>query len=68
MDKFKLTEMGEEGIDYVVTHDSMIPQLSFHAVNGTCSFQTMRIKGCVSTRTLFLLIDSGSTQNFMNMK
>ena len=35
---------------------SIPPQLSFHALTGTYSFQTMRIKGAVGMRIMYLLI------------
>lgn len=54
--------LGEE----LIVEDSMSPQLSLHALIGICSFQTMRIRGSKGTRTLYLLINSGSSHNFLD--
>ena len=53
-------EVMEEVTDLAEADDSVPPQLSFHALNGTYSFQTMRIKPRAGTRTLFFLINLGS--------
>lgn len=54
--------------EQLVLKDSALPQLSLHALTGICSFSTMRIKGSKGTITLFLLIDSGSSHNFLDSK
>ncbi|PKI36768.1 hypothetical protein CRG98_042845, partial [Punica granatum] len=41
-------------------------QISLHALLGTRSFQTMRLVGTVGKRLLHVLVDSGSTHNFLN--
>lgn len=41
-------------------------QLSWNAMWGTSSNQTMMIKGCCGKVRLHILIDSGSTHNFIN--
>ena len=58
----------EEDGGILPVNDSVAPQLSLHAINDTCGFQTMRIRGHGGARTLFLLLDSGSTHNFMDNK
>lgn len=45
--------------------DSVLPQLSLQALTRICSFQTMRIEGTKGTRNLLLLINSGSSHNFL---
>lgn len=40
-------------------------QLSSNALNGLTSHQVMRLKGTHDKRTLYILVDSGSTYNFL---
>ena len=42
------------------------PQLSLHALEGTYNYQTMRLRGSVGRKGLCILIDSGSTHNFID--
>ena len=44
------------------------PQLSIHAMEGTYSYQTMRLRGAAGKRMLCILIDSGSTHNFIDVR
>ena len=44
------------------------PQLSIHALESTYNYQTMRVKGSVGRKSLCILIDSGSTHNFIDMR
>lgn len=44
------------------------PLISIHALTGLPSFSTMRVKGAMGTRQLHILIDSGSTHNFLDVK
>lgn len=44
------------------------PQISIHAIMGVNSFSTMRIVGTIGTRQIQILIDSGSTHNFLDSK
>lgn len=41
-------------------------QISVHALTGALSYRTMRIKGKVKKCTFTILIDSGSTHNFLD--
>ncbi|GJY87372.1 reverse transcriptase [Tanacetum coccineum] len=41
--------------------------ISFNAINGTSTYQTMRISGHVSKHTLHILVDCGSTHNFLDL-
>uniref|UniRef100_A0A803MMI9 Uncharacterized protein n=1 Tax=Chenopodium quinoa TaxID=63459 RepID=A0A803MMI9_CHEQI len=43
------------------------PQISVHALAGNQSFQTMRVKVRVQGKDLHILIDSGSTHNFVDV-
>ncbi|XP_021768532.1 uncharacterized protein LOC110732838 [Chenopodium quinoa] len=42
------------------------PQISMHALAGNQSFQTMRVIGRIQGKDLHILIDSGSTHNFVD--
>ncbi|XP_076944279.1 uncharacterized protein LOC143614842 [Bidens hawaiensis] len=44
------------------------PQISLNAITGNPSFSTMKIVGNIGTKPLQILIDSGSTHNFLNDK
>lgn len=42
------------------------PQISVHALSGSFSFRTMRLKGQIKKHPITILIDSGSTHNFLD--
>lgn len=42
------------------------PEISIHALLGSISFQIMRIKGRVRIKTIQILIDYGSSHNFLD--
>ena len=44
------------------------PQLSLDALEGTYNFQTIRLKRVVGKKRICILIDSGSTHNFLDAK
>ena len=56
-----------EGCDETEEEDS--PLISINAISGSTSrgFQTMRIAGRVGKRTIHILIDFGSTHNFLDL-
>ena len=64
----EIVTVGEEVQGLMEIDNSLSPQLSFHVISGTSSYQTTRVKGSVGTRIMFLLIDSGSTHNFLDAK
>lgn len=43
------------------------PHISIHAVAWGSGYQTMRVKGYVGNKALNMLIDYGSTHNFLNL-
>lgn len=45
--------------------DDIRPKVSVNAVLGVSDFRTMKIKGDHKKRTIFLLVDSGSTHNLL---
>lgn len=60
---------GELEVEEVTEGEDIVtPQLFVHALGSTCSHQTMRVRESKGTRTLFLLIDSGSSHNFLDKK
>ncbi|GJU22459.1 reverse transcriptase [Tanacetum coccineum] len=56
----ELIEETEELIQYS-------PHISLNAINGTSIYQTMRISGHVGKHTLHILVDCGSTHNFLDL-
>lgn len=43
------------------------PQLSLQALNGVSHYQTMRVTGMHDKKMLHILLDSGSTHNFLDL-
>ena len=43
------------------------PYLSLHALNGTFNYETMIMKEVVRKKILCVLVDTGSTHNFINV-
>ncbi|XP_021974785.1 uncharacterized protein LOC110869888 [Helianthus annuus] len=66
-------EEGEPLVD-IMGQDSVIdttlsdPLISIHALTGIPSFSTMQVVGNLGTKPLQILIDSGSTHNFIDEK
>lgn len=48
--------------------EEIIPQVSVNAVAGLSDYRTMKVKRVHNKRVVFILIDSGSTHNFMDEK
>ncbi|XP_047339547.1 uncharacterized protein LOC124943023 [Impatiens glandulifera] len=44
------------------------PSISIHALNGSKNYQTLRISGKVGQLSITILIDTGSTHNFINSR
>ncbi|GKD32652.1 gag-pol polyprotein, partial [Tanacetum coccineum] len=60
-------EIFEDCVEEVLIIDST-PQTSLNALSSLNSFQTMRVKGMFGKHTLHILVDYGSTHNFLNLK
>ncbi|KAD3068970.1 hypothetical protein E3N88_36850 [Mikania micrantha] len=60
---FQVSGNSDESVDA-----SVDPHLSLHAITGIPSYSTMKIVGAIGTKPLQILIDSGSTHNFLNDK
>jgi len=50
-------------LDFVA--EELEPLVSMNAMNGATGFHTMRINGYLGKKTLYILINSGSTHNFL---
>lgn len=50
----------------VSEHDSE-PLISVNALTGVANFRTMRVTGHCGKKPLHILIDSGSTHNFLDL-
>ncbi|XP_077224918.1 uncharacterized protein LOC143858163 [Tasmannia lanceolata] len=66
-----LEEDGSDGEELVepeqqISGESEEPQISVHALSGSTSHQTMRIRGYIKRQPIIILIDSGSTHNFLD--
>lgn len=53
----------EEGEEQLTGEE---PQISLNALTGSISYRTMRVRGNVKKKLIIILIDSGSTHNFLN--
>jgi hypothetical protein len=57
----------EDDVDIdIEPSEEAIPEISFHALAGTTHPQTFRVIGRVGNRDLSMLIDGGSTHNFID--
>ena len=45
-----------------------VPEISLHALSRVDTPQTMHVRGMIQGKPLHILIDSGSTHNFVNLK
>ncbi|KAF7131596.1 hypothetical protein RHSIM_Rhsim09G0045700 [Rhododendron simsii] len=58
-----LDEDEEDGMEQMLGEE---PQISLNALTGSISYRTMRVRGNVKKKHIIILIDSGSTRNFLN--
>ncbi|CAL5348860.1 unnamed protein product [Camellia sinensis] len=60
-------QVEDEGAD---VEEDQVPeeelQISLNALSGSVSYRTMRVKGNVKKKLVMILIDSGSTHNFLS--
>jgi len=58
--------MEEELIEDRVNDRELTPHISLDALEGTVGLNTMKVNGKIDKTTVCILIDSGSTHNFLN--
>jgi hypothetical protein len=58
----------EPEIDAEETEGGQVPQISLHALTGYKGPKTMRVSAQIGVRKILVLIDSGSTHNFVDHK
>ncbi|GAV74709.1 hypothetical protein CFOL_v3_18189 [Cephalotus follicularis] len=58
-------EKEDKGEEYTEEGTNQQPQLSIHALTGSTGQQTMQLEAMVGKKHLQVLIDSGSTHNFL---
>nr|GEX85467.1 hypothetical protein [Tanacetum cinerariifolium] len=66
MEMYVMEGIEEEFVMPEVTNEE-IPQISFNALTGLTSYRTMRVIGHFGRQRIHILIDSGSTHNFLDV-
>ena len=61
-----ILEEEEETNGEEIQEEEIIPHISLNALEGTVGFHTMKVTGRTGKQTLHILVDSGSTHNFLN--
>jgi len=56
----------ETANDQLEVENEIIPEISFHAMIGTDHPQTVRVIGQLRNKKVMLLVDGGSTHNFID--
>lgn len=57
-----------EGEEHEVEEDDTVPILSMNAVSGSDSDNMLKLKGHLKWKLVIILIDSGSTHSFIDLK
>ena len=63
---YKEPSQAEE--EHETTTEKITPTISWHALDGICTSQTLKIEGYIKKRKVIVLIDCGSTHNFIHCK
>ena len=56
----------EEADNVLPTNPEYEPEISLHALTGWSPYKTMQVKATIKSHELIVLIDSGSTHNFIS--
>ncbi|KAA8549804.1 hypothetical protein F0562_001488 [Nyssa sinensis] len=63
----------DDDSDMIMEEDDVVedgveaqPEISFHAISRTHTLETMRVNGSIGHIATIVLVDSGSTHNFIN--
>ena len=64
----EVVQLEEEMLEHVVEEQTVCPQISLNALAGVNTFHTMRVKGHVGKQVIHILVDSGSTHNFVDIQ
>lgn len=59
------SENGDEAVDFEMLEAD--PCVSLHAMNGMQGYQAMRVTGQYGKKAIHILVDSGSTHNFLDV-
>ena len=51
-----------------ISSEEFNPTISYNALDGISTTQTLNIEGCIKKKKVMVLIDSGSTHNFIHYK
>lgn len=62
-----MVQLEEQQVDVEVEEDPECPHISLNAFMGVSTYQTMRISVQVYKNWIHILIDSGSTHNFLDL-
>lgn len=61
-------EEDDEGAETSIIGEEETSEISLHAMAGTQTPQTMKVKGYVGKFAIYTLVDSGSTHSFLREK
>ena len=66
MEDIQNDDPGDDDITDEVMPSESLPEISFHAMEGTTHTQTIRMVGKLKNRDITVLIDGGSMHNFID--
>ncbi|XP_019084362.1 PREDICTED: uncharacterized protein LOC109125977 [Camelina sativa] len=67
--RMDVEEEFEDAVEELVEEDEAnMPRISVNAISGISDYETMRVRGTYDKKILFMLVDSGSTHNFVDSK
>ncbi|XP_071737634.1 uncharacterized protein [Rutidosis leptorrhynchoides] len=63
----QINDLDDDDCQGEVIEFSHVPQVSLNALTGNNAYQTMRVFGHANKQSVHILIDSGSTHNFLDL-